>query len=155
MSTPTPITPDVMTIPRKAADGALPNLIGLQRDALSAALAEIGTPQKQIKMRTAQIWQWLYVKGAKTFDEMTNLSKDFRASLQEHFSLTRPEIVTRQISDDGTRKYLLRIAGGHEVEAVYIPETDRGTLCISRFRRMGQTSRRQASGFQHCFDGHG
>jgi len=131
MSTPTPITPDVMTIPRKAADGALPNLIGLQRDALATALAEIGTPQKQIKMRTAQIWQWLYVKGAKTFDEMTNLSKDFRASLQEHFSLTRPEIVTRQISDDGTRKYLLRIAGGHEVEAVYIPETDRGTLCIS------------------------
>jgi 23S rRNA (adenine2503-C2)-methyltransferase len=131
MTTNVPITPDVMTIPRKADDGALPNLIGLQREALSAALEEIGTPQKQIKMRTAQIWQWLYVKGVKSFEEMTNLSKDFRASLVDNFSLTRPEIVTRQISEDGTRKYLLRVTGGHEVEAVYIPETDRGTLCIS------------------------
>lgn len=131
MTTNVPITPDVMTIPRKAVDDALPNLIGLQRDALATALAEIGTPAKQVKMRTAQIWQWLYVKGAKSFDEMTNLSKDFRAALVENFSLARPEIVTRQVSEDGTRKYLLRVAGGHEVEAVYIPETDRGTLCIS------------------------
>jgi len=131
MSTNTPITPDVMTIPRKPVDGALPNLIGLMRPALSQALVDIGIPQKQIKMRTAQIWQWIYVKGARRFDEMTTLSKDIRTSLEENFSLTRPEIVTKQVSEDGTRKYLLRIAGGHEVEAVYIPETDRGTLCIS------------------------
>jgi 23S rRNA (adenine2503-C2)-methyltransferase len=131
MSTNTPITPDVMTIPRKAVDGVLPNLIGMTRAALANALGDIGTPPKQIKMRSAQIWSWIYVKGARRFDEMTNLSKDFRASLEENFSLTRPQIVTKQISEDGTRKYLLRIAGGHEVEAVYIPETDRGTLCIS------------------------
>ena len=131
MTSTLPITPDVMTIPRKPIEGVLPNLIGLQRDSLSNALAEIGTPQKQIKMRVAQIWSWIYVKGARSFDEMTNLSKSFRETLIENFSITRPEIITRQISKDGTRKYLLRVTGGHELEAVYIPETDRGTLCIS------------------------
>ena len=131
MTSKTPITPDVITIPRKVDDDILPNIIGLQKDALANALNEIGTPAKQIKMRTAQIWQWLYVKGAQTFDEMTNLSKDFRTLLLKSFSITRPEIVTRQISNDGTRKYLLRVTGGHEVETVFIPEKDRGTLCIS------------------------
>ena len=131
MTSKTPITPDVITIPRKVDDDILPNIIGLQKDALANALNEIGTPAKQIKMRTAQIWQWLYVKGAQTFDEMTNLSKDFRTLLLKSFSITRPEIVTRQISNDGTRKYLLRVTGGHEIETVFIPEKDRGTLCIS------------------------
>ena len=131
MTSKTPITPDVITIPRKVDGDILPNIIGLQKDALANALNEIGTPAKQIKMRTAQIWQWLYVKGAQTFDEMTNLSKDFRTLLLKSFSITRPEIVTRQISNDGTRKYLLRVTGGHEIETVFIPEKDRGTLCIS------------------------
>jgi 23S rRNA (adenine2503-C2)-methyltransferase len=131
MTSKTPITPDVITIPRKVDVDILPNIIGLQKDALANALNEIGIPAKQIKMRTAQIWQWLYVKGAQTFDEMTNLSKDFRTLLLKSFSITRPEIVTRQISNDGTRKYLLRVTGGHEVETVFIPEKDRGTLCIS------------------------
>ena len=81
MSTNTPITPDVMTIPRKTVDGVLPNLIGIMRPDLANALAEIGTPPKQIKMRAGQIWQWIYVKGARRFDEMTTLSKDFRALL--------------------------------------------------------------------------
>ncbi|MDA9895948.1 23S rRNA (adenine(2503)-C(2))-methyltransferase RlmN [Amylibacter sp.] len=131
MTSKTPITPDVITIPRQLDDNILPNIIGLQRKALANALNEIGTPAKQIKMRTAQIWQWLYVKGAQNFEEMTNLSKDFRNLLVQNFAITRPEIVTCQISKDGTRKYLLRVTGGHEVEAVYIPEKDRGTLCIS------------------------
>ena len=131
MTSKTPITPDVITIPRKVDVDILPNIIGLQKDALANALNEIGIPAKQIKMRTAQIWQWLYVKGAQTFDEMTNLSKDFRTLLLKSFSITRPEIITRQISNDGTRKYLLRVTGGHEVETVFIPEKDRGTLCIS------------------------
>ena len=131
MTSTTPITPDVITIPRKVDGDILPNIIGLQKDALANALNEIGIPAKQIKMRTAQIWQWLYVKGAQTFDEMTNLSKDFRTLLLKSFSITRPEIITRQISNDGTRKYLLRVTGGHEVETVFIPEKDRGTLCIS------------------------
>ena len=124
------ITPDVRTGPRIVSDPR-PNLVGLTRAQLSAALADIGTPEKQIKMRTGQIWQWLYQKGVTRFADMTNLAKEFRAKLAENFSLTRPEIVTRQVSSDGTRKYLLRIDGGHEVEAVFIPEEDRGTLCIS------------------------
>ncbi|MDC0487935.1 hypothetical protein OAN52_04500 [Amylibacter sp.] len=112
MTSKTPITPDVITIPRKVDSNILPNIIGLQRNALANALNEIGTPAKQIKMRTAQIWQWLYVKGAQNFEEMTNLSKDFQSLLIQNFSITRPEIVTRQISNDGTRKYLLRVTGG-------------------------------------------
>ena len=73
MTSKTPITPDVITIPRKVDGDILPNIIGLQKDALANTLNEIGIPAKQIKMRTAQIWQWLYVKGAQTSDEMTNL----------------------------------------------------------------------------------
>ncbi len=126
-----PITQDFITIPRKDGGEALPNLIGMTRVQLSKALADVGTPPKQIKMRLGQIWQWIYTKGVLDFDQMTSLSKDFRSLLAVNFQLARPEIVTRQISTDGTRKYLLRIAGGHEVEAVYIPETNRGTLCIS------------------------
>ena len=126
-----PINPDFMTIPRKQDGSVLPNLIGLRREALGEKLAALGVPEKQIKMRVGQVWAWMYQKGITNFDHMTNLSKEFRTLLSENFALTRPEIVTKQISDDGTRKYLLRIAGGHEVEAVYIPESDRGTLCIS------------------------
>ncbi|MDC1289303.1 23S rRNA (adenine(2503)-C(2))-methyltransferase RlmN [Amylibacter sp.] len=131
MTNKAPITPDVITMPRKVDANILPNIIGLQRSTLANALAEIGIPTKQIKMRTAQIWQWIYVKGIKSFSDMTNLSKEFQNLLIQNFSITRPEIVTRQISKDGTRKYLLRVTGGHEVEAVYIPEKNRGTLCIS------------------------
>ena len=125
-----PITQDVKTFPRKAPEG-LPNLVGMTRDAMRDALIAAGTPEKQAKMRTGQIWQWIYHWGVRDFDVMTNLSKDFRALLAEKFVIAVPEVVTRQVSDDGTRKYLVRIAGGHEVEVVYIPETDRGTLCIS------------------------
>ena len=125
-----PITQDVMTIPRKAEAG-LPNLVGMSREQMKAALIEHGIAEKQTKMRVSQIWAWLYHWGVRDFGEMTNLSKDFRAMLEENFVIALPEVVTRQVSDDGTRKYLIRIAGGHEVEVVYIPEKDRGTLCIS------------------------
>ncbi|PRY77334.1 23S rRNA (adenine2503-C2)-methyltransferase [Yoonia maritima] len=125
-----PITQDVLTIPRKLPDGPQ-NIVGLTRPALRDALIAAGTKEKQAKMRAGQIWQWLYHWGVRDFDQMTNLSKDYRAMLAETFVISLPEVVTRQISDDGTRKYLVRIAGGHEVEVVYIPETDRGTLCIS------------------------
>ncbi|MEP5153317.1 23S rRNA (adenine(2503)-C(2))-methyltransferase RlmN [Planktotalea sp.] len=130
MTATAPITQDVMTIPRKAAEGPT-NLVGLTRPAMRDALIEIGTPEKQAKMRVGQIWQWIYQWGKRDFEEMTNLSKAFRAQLAEHFVIEVPEVVTRQISEDGTRKYLVKIAGGHEVEIVYIPETDRGTLCVS------------------------
>ena len=76
-------------------------------------------------MRNAQIWKWIYVKGIQNFDDMTNLSKEIRTNLAAKFQLSRPEIVTKQISTDGTRKYLLRISGGHEVEAVCFWNVDR------------------------------
>ncbi len=126
-----PITQDVLTLPRKLPASARTNIIGLTRDQLRAALIEAGCPEKQAKMRLGQIWQWVYFFGLRDFDQMTNLSKDFRALLAEKFEISLPEVVTRQVSEDGTRKYLVRIQGGHEVEVVYIPETDRGTLCIS------------------------
>lgn len=131
MTTNAPITQDVHTIPRKLPEGGKINIIGLTRDQLRAALIAAGCPEKQAKMRVGQLWQWVYFFGLRDFAEMTNLSKDFRAMLAEKFELILPEVVTRQISEDGTRKYLVRIQGGHEVEVVYIPETDRGTLCIS------------------------
>jgi 23S rRNA (adenine2503-C2)-methyltransferase len=90
-----------------------------------------GTPEKQAKMRVNQIWQWIYQWGVRDFHSMTNLAKAYRAQLAENFVVSIPEVVNQQVSADGTRKYLVRIAGGHEVEVVYIPETDRGTLCIS------------------------
>lgn len=126
-----PITQDVLTLPRKLAEAGLPNIVGLTRDALRDALIAAGTPEGQAKMRVGQIWSWIYHRGVQDFAAMTNLSKEYRALLARSFSISRPEIVTRQVSSDGTRKYLLRIEGGHEVEAVYIPDDDRGTLCIS------------------------
>ncbi|HUF54930.1 MAG TPA: 23S rRNA (adenine(2503)-C(2))-methyltransferase RlmN [Thermohalobaculum sp.] len=123
------IQPDFATLPRTAAAGR--DLVGLSRDALRARLVEAGVPAGQAKMRADQLWAWIYQRGVTDFAAMTNLSKDFRALLAENFEVGRPEVVSRQLSRDGTRKYLLRIAGGHEVEAVYIPEEDRGTLCVS------------------------
>ncbi|WP_324751872.1 23S rRNA (adenine(2503)-C(2))-methyltransferase RlmN [Roseovarius sp. Pro17] len=130
MTQTTPITQDVMTLPRKVPEGK-PNLIGLTRDALRDTLIAHGTPEKQAKMRAGQIWQWVYQWGIRDFAQMTNLAKQYRVDLAEQFTLDTPEVVSRQVSTDGTRKYLVRIAGGHEVEVVYIPEEGRGTLCIS------------------------
>ena len=130
MAADAPITQDVLTIPRKLPEGPV-NLVGMTRDRLKDALVSIGTPEKQAKMRVNQLWQWMYHWGVRDFADMTNLSKDYRALLAENFVVAIPEVVTRNVSSDGTRKYLVRIAGGHEVEVVYIPETDRGTLCIS------------------------
>jgi len=115
---------------------AQPSLVGLSRDALAEALGAAGVPDRQRRMRVQQIWQWLYVRGVHDFDAMTTLSKDLRAALAERFTLLRPELAAEQISVDGTRKWLLRLPGEtagapHEIECVYIPETDRGTLCIS------------------------
>ncbi|MCE8507194.1 23S rRNA (adenine(2503)-C(2))-methyltransferase RlmN [Ruegeria pomeroyi] len=130
MSVKAPITQDVVTIPRKLPEGRI-NLVGLTRDRMREVLIEHGTPEKQAKMRVGQIWQWIYQWGVRDFEAMTNLAKAYRAQLAEHFTIEIPEVITRLVSEDGTRKYLVRIAGGHEVEVVYIPEEDRGTLCIS------------------------
>ncbi|MCC6864311.1 MAG: 23S rRNA (adenine(2503)-C(2))-methyltransferase RlmN [Rhodobacteraceae bacterium] len=131
MTATAPITQDVLTLPRKLPKDSKINIIGLTRDQLYSALIAAGTPEKQTKMRLGQIWKWIYHWGLRDFAGMTNLAKDYRAFLDEHFTIELPKIVTRQISTDGTRKYLVQVKGGHEVETVYIPEENRGTLCIS------------------------
>jgi 23S rRNA (adenine2503-C2)-methyltransferase len=116
---------------------AKPSLVGLSRAALADALGTIGVAEKQRKMRVAQLWNWIYVRGVTRFDQMTSVSKDLRAALDQHFTLERPEVVAEQVSVDGTRKWLLRLPGEHagerphEVECVYIPESGRATLCVS------------------------
>jgi 23S rRNA (adenine2503-C2)-methyltransferase len=116
---------------------AKPSLVGLSRAEIAEKLGTIGVAPAQRKMRVQQLWHWIYVRGAKNFDEMTSISKDMRSQLVAHFTVDRPEVVAEQISNDGTRKWLLRLPSGHalekphEVECVYIPETDRGTLCVS------------------------
>ena len=113
------------------------SLAGLNREGLSAALTAMGVPPKQVRMRVNQLWRWIYISGVTTFDQMTDMSKELRTSLSATHSLDRPEIVAEQISIDGTRKWLMRLPKrGHEarapeIETVYIPEDDRGTLCIS------------------------
>ena len=116
---------------------AKPSLIGFSRAELGDQLAAIGVPPAQRKMRIQQLWHWLYVRGVQSFEQMTDISKALRTELENHYTVARPEVVAEQISEDGTRKWLLRLPSGHaaerphEVECVYIPETDRGTLCVS------------------------
>jgi 23S rRNA (adenine2503-C2)-methyltransferase len=115
---------------------AKPSLVGLSRAEVGEALAGLGVPEAQRSMRLKQIWHWLYLRGAKSFDEMTSVSKELRALLDASFTLERPEIAAEQVSIDGTRKWLLRLSGEageahHDIECVYIPDEDRGTLCLS------------------------
>ena len=116
---------------------AKPSLVGLSRAELADRLGDIGIAPAQRKMRVQQLWHWIYLRGVQHFAEMTSISKELRAELDAHFTVARPEVVAEQISSDGTRKWLLRLPSGddlqkaHEVECVYIPETDRGTLCVS------------------------
>jgi len=113
------------------------NIIGASEPALQAALEARGVPPKQTRMRAAQLTRWLYVQGVTDFDAMTNISKEMRQLLNDQFTIVRPEIVDEQVSEDGTRKWLLRLAAdartvnAPEIEAVYIPEPGRGTLCVS------------------------
>jgi 23S rRNA (adenine2503-C2)-methyltransferase len=123
--------------PTAVAAADKPSLAGLGREGLRAALAAAGVPDKQLRMRVNQLYSWLYVRGVPSFDAMTDVAKELRAELSQRYTLARPEIVTEQVSVDGTRKWLLRLpAQGRdgkapEVETVYIPESERGTLCIS------------------------
>jgi 23S rRNA (adenine2503-C2)-methyltransferase len=121
---------------------ANPSLVGMTRIQLASALREVGTSEDDVRMRVAQLWHWIYFQGAKDFDQMTNVSKNLRKVLKERFTLARPEVVSEQVSSDGTRKWLFRLAPapgdlltdkgqGAEIECVYIPESDRGTLCVS------------------------
>jgi 23S rRNA (adenine2503-C2)-methyltransferase len=114
-----------------------PSLIGFTRAQLSDALGSVGVPETQRKMRVQQLWHWIYFRGLTSFDEMSSVSKELRGALADRFTLARPEVVAEQVSVDGTRKWLLQLPGEvpgerpHEVECVYIPDTERGTLCVS------------------------
>ena len=108
-----------------------PSLVGLTRDEIAGALAGIGVPKGSLRMRASQIWHWLYFRGAKSFTEMTNVSKAMRTQLEAHFSIGRGDIRTLQTSADGTRKWLIGFGPGQDVESVFIPEEDRGALCVS------------------------
>jgi 23S rRNA (adenine2503-C2)-methyltransferase len=128
----------VLDIPAPGAVlAAKPSLAGLGRDGLKAALGAIGVADKQRNMRAGQLWSWIYARGVTSFEAMSDVSKDLRGRLAAAYTLERPQIVSEQVSVDGTRKWLLRLPSrGHEarppeVETVYIPEADRGTLCIS------------------------
>ena len=116
---------------------AKPSLVGLTRAQLADALGEVGVPEAQRKMRVQQLWHWIYFRGLISFDAMSSVSKELRVVFAERFTLARPEVVAEQVSVDGTRKWLLRLPGDsesglpHDVECVYIPDTDRGTLCVS------------------------
>jgi 23S rRNA (adenine2503-C2)-methyltransferase len=107
------------------------SLLGLDRAGLKDALLKAGVADKSANMRVSQLWNWIYVHGAHDFAAMSNLARDFRELLDANFTLGRPEVVTAQVSEDGTRKWLLKTAPGIEFETVYIPEADRGTLCVS------------------------
>jgi 23S rRNA (adenine2503-C2)-methyltransferase len=129
---PQTFTLDLTRRPAPAAP-ALANLAGLTRAELAAALVESGAvdPAKA-KMRASQLWRWMHHYGVTGFDRMSDISKEMRATLAEHFVVARPEVVERQLSRDGTRKWLIRMAPGIEVETVYIPDVGRaGALCVS------------------------
>ncbi len=136
---PAPIekTPDIQ--PEPAPRIGKSSLVGLTREGLKAALIGLGVPEREARMRVAQLWHWIYLRGATDFGAMTNVGKALKAKLAERFTLDRPEVVSEQISRDGTRKWLLRMAPtgqhdhnrGAEIECVYIPGPDRGTLCVS------------------------
>jgi 23S rRNA (adenine2503-C2)-methyltransferase len=114
-----------------------PSLVGMPRGKLQEALVGIGVPEREARMRVAQLWQWINHRGIREFGEMTNVGKALRHALADAFTLERPEVTTEQISKDGTRKWLMRMppVGPHDkgaqIECVYIPESDRGTLCVS------------------------
>ncbi|WP_439533437.1 23S rRNA (adenine(2503)-C(2))-methyltransferase RlmN [Polymorphobacter sp.] len=122
------VTPRKPATPR--ADGKR-SLLGLSRDEVRAALIEVGIPEKQARMRMQQVWHWIYHRGALEIGDFANISKDTRDLLDRHFVVGRPEVVTAQVSTDGTRKWLLRFEDGEEAECVFIPDADRGTLCVS------------------------
>jgi len=123
---PVPVARDVPL----RADGRI-DLMGLPREAIRAALAQAGLDAKQAKLRGKQVWHWMYHRGITDFDAMTDIAKVMRPWLAERFVVGRPDVVTAQTSEDGTRKWLLATADGHEFEMVFIPDADRGTLCIS------------------------
>ena len=123
---------DPVPVPRPEAEaGARVELVGRSKEQIREALAEAGMDPKQAKLRAKQIWHQIYNRGATSFEVMSDIAKPHRAWLAERFTVGRPEVVVEQVSTDGTRKWLLRTHDGHDFEMVFIPDADRGTLCVS------------------------
>ena len=124
---------DPVPVPRPHAPGAdsRPDLIGLSRDAIRFALAEAGLDERQAKLRSKQLWHQIYNRGATSFEAMSDIAKPQRGWFAERFRIGRPDVEVEQVSTDGTRKWLLRTGDGHDFEMVFIPDADRGTLCVS------------------------
>ena len=133
MTMPIPGPIEAVPIPRAsaAADGARVNLIGLAKSGIREALIAAGLDERQAKLRAKQLWHQTYNRGAVSFEAMSDIAKPQRAWLAERFEIARPEVVVEQVSTDGTRKWLLRTHDGHDFEMVFIPDADRGTLCVS------------------------
>ena len=124
---------DPVPVPRAAtprADGRI-DLVGLSRDGIRAALAEAGLDARQAKLRAKQLWHWIYNRGVTDIALMTDIAKAQQPWLAERFVIGRPEVIEAQVSTDGTRKWLLRSDDGQDYEMVFIPDADRGTLCVS------------------------
>lgn len=133
MTMPIPGHIDPVPVPRPnvpRADGRI-DLVGLSRDQIRATLADAGLDPKQAKLRAKQLWHWIYNRGATDFSVMTDIAKAQHPWLAERFVISRPEVVEAQVSTDGTRKWLLRSDDGQDYEMVFIPDADRGTLCVS------------------------
>ena len=107
------------------------SLVGLTKKEIKDSLRKLDIPDQQLNMRVNQIWGWVYNKGINSIDEMTTLSLDLREELKKYHNLERPQISDEQISKDGTKKWLLKFNDGSEVETVFIPDDERGTLCVS------------------------
>ena len=114
----------------RRADGRI-DLVGLSRDELRSALEAQGLDARQAKLRAKQLWHWIYNRGATDFAAMTDIAKAQRPWLEQRFAISRPAVVESQVSSDGTRKWLLRTEDGNDYEMVFIPDADRGTLCVS------------------------
>jgi 23S rRNA (adenine2503-C2)-methyltransferase len=131
---PIPGMTEPVPVPRGSAlrrpDGRI-ELVGLSKEQLRAALQSEGLDVRQAKLRSKQLWHWIYNRGASDFEAMTDIAKAQRPWLAERFAISRPQVVEAQVSSDGTRKWLLRTADGNEFEMVFIPDADRGTLCVS------------------------
>ena len=125
------ILTDRQDVTEHGRDAGKTNLVGLTRAGLLGELLAAGAPESDAPMRVKQIWQWIYQKGVREFSCMSNIAKGYRTLLEDFFVIRVPTISSKQVSSDGTRKYLLRVGGGHEIETVYIPEPGRGTLCVS------------------------
>ena len=116
--------------PQGRADGRV-ELVGLSKDAIRSGLEAAGLEPKQAKLRAKQLWHWIYNRGASDFSGMTDIAKAQQPWLAERFVISRPEVIEAQVSSDGTRKWLLRTHDGNDFEMVFIPDADRGTLCVS------------------------